>query len=100
MRWLYVTLALIALFLGTFLLFGEPLEALFAGDRGVQTLQAYGRWAWLVAIGHDMTIDRTRRGIQIRGRMGAPFRRHTALSGRWSRVWAGFEVGWRSAEIR
>jgi uncharacterized membrane protein YdjX (TVP38/TMEM64 family) len=51
MRLLLVIAVLVALMLVPILIFGDAIDAWFGGEAGLRRLQAYGDWAWLVAIG-------------------------------------------------
>lgn len=50
MRFFLVCLALVAIFIGSYLLFGDYFESLLAGDDAVAWLRSWGQWAWLIAI--------------------------------------------------
>jgi len=51
MRFFLFCLALVAAFIGSYLLLGDYFESLLAGDEAVAWLRTWGQWAWLVAIG-------------------------------------------------
>ena len=50
MRLTLVIVGLVALMLAPALFFGDAIDDHFAGEEGVQRLQAYGSWAWLFGI--------------------------------------------------
>jgi uncharacterized membrane protein YdjX (TVP38/TMEM64 family) len=50
MRFFLVCLALVALFIGSYLVWGDRFESLLAGKEAVAWLRSWGLWAWLVAI--------------------------------------------------
>jgi len=51
MRLAVVILGLVALMLAPALVFGDAIDDYFSGAEGLQRLQTYGSWAWLVGIG-------------------------------------------------
>jgi len=50
MRLALIILALVALMLTPLLFFGDQIDDQFTGEAGLQRLQDYGGWAWLVGI--------------------------------------------------
>lgn len=55
MRFLLLCLMLVALFIASYLLWGDQFEAILAGEEAVTWLRNWGAWAWLVAIALMMT---------------------------------------------
>lgn len=55
MRLLLVILGLVALMLVPVLLLDDEIEGHFTGEEGLRRLEAFGGWAWLVAIGLIMS---------------------------------------------
>ena len=55
MRMLITSLTLVALFIASYLIWGDYFETWLAGDDAVEQLRTYGPWAWLVAVGLIVT---------------------------------------------
>lgn len=55
MRFFFLCLLMVALFAGSYLLWGDQFESLLAGGESEQWLRSWGPWAWLVAIALMMT---------------------------------------------
>jgi len=50
MRFFLLCLLLVAIFIGSYLLWGDRFEAMLAGGEAEAWLRSWGPWAWLVAI--------------------------------------------------
>ncbi len=51
MRLYVVVIAVVVLMLAPMLIFGDEIDAQFAGEQGLERLRSYGAWAWLVGSG-------------------------------------------------
>ena len=51
MRLLLVCVAMLGLFIGSYLIWGEQFEQLLGGKQAEEYLRSFGAWAWAVAIG-------------------------------------------------
>ena len=55
MRFFLLCLCFVAIFIASYLLWGDRFESLLAGEQAVTWLRTWGDWAWIVAIALMMT---------------------------------------------